>query len=67
MHYTRDQCTRPSIDQTPEVDPHNLASRPWAIMEREYLCWQHLKIHKTPGAAAVEKAGYAKFCTTRPA
>lgn len=61
MHYTRDQCKRPSTNQTPDIDPLKLASRPWATVNNLYFCWQHLKIHNTPGAAKPEMAGYHRF------
>ncbi len=49
MHYTRDQCKRPSVKR--ELYPKGLASRPYAILKPDYFCWQHEKIACTPGAA----------------
>lgn len=67
MHYTRDQCKRPSINQTPDIDPHKLAARPWATFKQVYLCCQHLNIFNRSGAAKPETAAYHKYVTTRPA
>ena len=66
MHYNREQCTRPSVNQTPEVDPHNLASRPWAIIKSDYFCWQHEKIANRIGAIKPEKAAYFQYITESP-
>ena len=66
MHYNRAQCTRPSVNQTPEVDPHNLASRPWAIIKSDYFCWQHEKIANRIGAIKPEKAAYFQYITESP-
>lgn len=61
MHYTREQCKRASINQTPELNPYSLTARPWKVFNQVYLCWQHLKLYSTPGAAKPEIAGYSEY------